>query len=186
MKNFMSVICVLLAILAIAVPESAAKKLSVFLGNTSLTSYEHADSARGDYYTLQIQVPQEIAGKRLYGAILEFTLDVSGAARDSVSVKIPVLEVYALESTFAGSLNGASVNTETGTIRNLAPGNGRRVRIDITEVVKTYINQPSKNYGLIIGGLAPYREGNISVKQNAYKSGNVARIDFHYDSRSGN
>ncbi len=165
------------------VPYSYAERLSVYIGNNALASYEHSDTARGDFYTLQIQVPSEVVGKKLYGAILELTLDATGAARDLTSVKVPILEVYALDASFTGSLRAADVIAETGTIRNVAPGENRRVRIDITEIIKAYLEQPTKNHGLIIGGLAPYREGVVLVKQNAYKSGNVAKIDFHYDSR---
>lgn len=185
MKTCLTLILSILTVCLISVPPGHAKRLTVFVENTALTNYEHSDTARGDYYTLQVQVPQEIVGKKLYGAILELTLDVTGADRDSTSVKVPVLEVYALNASFTGSLEAADVITETATIRNVPPGNDRRVRIDITDVVKAYLEQPTKNYGLIIGGLASYREGSVSITQNAYKSGNVARIDFHYDSRSG-
>jgi hypothetical protein len=48
------------------------------------------------------------------------------------------------------------------------------------------MENPSTNYGLIIGGLADYRDGKLDLKENSFQGIYVAKIDFHYDSRSGN
>jgi len=163
-----------------------AKKHTVYVDDTALQSYPHADETRGSYYTLQFQIPKEVVGKTLYGVILEFYMDVSGEARDETSIKVPILEVYALENAFTGSLETAGFKGETGTILNVAPGNDRRLRIDITEIVRNYLKSPSTNHGLIIGGLADYREGALDLKANSIQGKYIAKIDFHYDARSGN
>ena len=162
-----------------------AKKHTIYIDSSALKTYQHADEERGDYYTLQFQVPAEVAGKELYGVILELYLDVTGVARDDTSVKIPVIEVYALKSVFSGSLTSAEVEVNTGTIRNVPPGQSRRLRVDITDIVRGYVKEPATNHGLIIGGLATYREGSIEVQSNAVEGSYTAKIDFHYNARAG-
>jgi len=93
--------------------------------------------------------------------------------------------VYALKNAFGGSLASAEVEVNTGTIRNVPPGQSRRLRVDITEIVRGYVKEPATNHGLIIGGLATYREGSIEVQTNAVEGSYMAKIDFHYNARAG-
>jgi hypothetical protein len=176
---------ILFAVSVVFVSSGNAKKTTVYLSSSNLSTYEHEEQERGNYYTLQFQIPNEIKGKELYGAILEFYVDVSGVSRDEESVKVPILELYALKSAFGGSLSSAQLDTDTHRILNVPPGEDRKIRIDITEVVRAYMKDPSKNCGLIIGGLADYREGSLSWKTSAYDGGYLARIDYHYNARSG-
>jgi hypothetical protein len=37
-----------------------------------------------------------------------------------------------------------------------------------------------KNFGLIVGGLADYRDGSFEVETSTFGGGRVAKIDFHY------
>ena len=182
-NRYPMIIVAVVACLSIA-STGYAKKLTVYLESSKLTSYEHTNSERGSYYTIQIPVPAEIKGKELHGVILEFYLDATGAARSETSVKVPVIEVYALNNSFTGNLASADVDVKTGSILNVPPGDGRRLRVDITKIVREYIKDPAQNYGLIVGGLAEYREGAFELKSTTYKGLHPAKIDYHYDART--
>jgi hypothetical protein len=172
------------ALCVISWSAATAKKHTIYLASTALKTYQHTDETRGDYYTLQFEVPSEIAGKKLFGAILEFYVDATGATRNELSVRIPVIEIYALKSAFGGSLSSENMDVATGTILNVPPGEGRRLRIDITNIVREYLKEPTKNYGLIVGGLADHRDGSFEVETDAFSGGYIAKIDFHYDART--
>lgn len=174
----------LLLVLIVSAPYTSIKaaKLTIYLDNASVVTHTRLDSG-ASYYTLQFQVPIQLQGKELYGAFLEFYLDVVGEARDSASVRIPVLDIYSLSGAYGGQIDPSKFDRATGTVRNIPPGDNQRVLVDITEIVRNYIEDASTNYGLIIGGLEDMRDGSFTWKPNSFPSAGPARIIFHYDNR---
>jgi hypothetical protein len=175
----------LITIIALGCLVSAAHgaKHVTYLSTSDLTTYSHLSAARGSYYTLDFSVPQEVAGKEIYGAFLELYADVAGVARDTSSVSVPVLEVYALKSAFTGSINPSQFERSTGTVINVKPGTSERIVLDVTAAVVRAIKDPTKNHGLILGGLEGDREGTITLRSNVLGSGRVAKLRIHYDNR---
>jgi hypothetical protein len=98
-------------------------------------------------------------------------------------VRIPVLEVYALTALYGGQIDPSKFDRPTGTVRNIPPGNNKKVMVDITGIIKKYLENASSNYGLIIGGLEGLSNGTFSWKSNSFPSGKAAKITFHYDNR---
>ena len=174
---------IVLIILGCVVAVSHAAKHVSYLETSDLTTYSHLSAARGSYYTLEFSVPREVVGKEIYGAFLELYADVAGVARDTASVSIPVLEVYALKSAFTGSINPGQFDRSAGLVLNVKPGTSERIVLDVTAAVVRAIKDPTKNHGLILGGLEGDREGTITVRSNVLGSGRVAKLRIHYDNR---
>ncbi len=156
-----------------------AGRVSVYVTPADLSTYSPADATLGDYYVLQFEVPDEIKGQPVRWAFLELFCDVSAKEMSGYLNEAPLIEVYALSSTFSGTLDPSQFEPQTlPLVRNVAAGLNRRVVIDITEIVKSYIKNPAKNHGLIIGSLKGRRDGLFSVKSNSLGSGAVAKITF--------
>jgi len=178
MKKLITII-----MLACLVSAAHGAKHVTYLSTADLSTYSHLSAARGSYYTLEFSAPQEVTGKEIYGAFLEFYADVEGVARDTSSVSVPVLEVYALKSAFNGSINPSQFDRSAGVVVNVKPGTSERIVLDVTAAVVRAIKDPTKNHGLILGGLEGYRDGSITVKSSVLGSGQVAKLTIHYDNR---
>lgn len=180
--RFAGLFFVLGVVFALFFESAEAKKHAVYLDDASVVARSYPDSG-GYYYTVELEVPDEIKGKELYGAFLEFYVDVTGAARDSASVRIPILEIYALTSSYGGQIDPTKFDRLTGSARNTPPGDDQRMLVDITGIVKKYIQNKSTNHGLIIGGLEGVRNGSFTWKRDWFQSSKPAKITFHYDNR---
>jgi hypothetical protein len=178
MKKLITII-----MLACLVSAAHGAKHVAYLSTSDLTSYSHLSAARGSYYTLEFPVPHEVGGKEIYGAFLELYADVEGVARDTTSVSVPVLEVYALKTAFTGSINPSQFERSTGSVVNVNPGTSERIVLDVTAAVLRAIREPTANHGLILGGLEGDREGTFTVRSNVLGSGRVAKLTIHYDNR---
>jgi hypothetical protein len=167
-----TIIVASMLVLASAVPVLGARE-EVELGGAEVVLHEP-----GDYYTVQLPVPRVPAGKALTGAYLEFYVDVEGAS-DAVN-ETPVLEVYALE----GELRGGSYQAELGKAafgpRNVAIGLKRRVVVDVSEIVRGYLGDASKNHGLIISKLTGVRDGAFTLRDDVLGKGVAAKVTFYY------
>ena len=161
-----------------------AKKTTVYLDNSNLTAYAHEDTARGSYYSLQVPVPDVVKGKKLYGVVLEIHVDADGVLRDDESVKVPVIEVVVLNGSFSGSLSGIQQNLNTHLVFNVPPGEDRRIRVDLTEIVQEHLANSTGSIGLLVGGLSEHRDGNVALRTNVFSGGYLAKVDYHYDARS--
>ena len=54
------------------VPELYADKYVLSLTSSNITTHSPIDPSRGNYYTLQFELPEIMEGKELHAAILEF------------------------------------------------------------------------------------------------------------------
>jgi hypothetical protein len=52
------------------------------------------------------------------------------------------------------------------------------VVVDVTEIVRYFLNNPTKNYGVALGSLTRDRDGVFDIK--AGTDGTLARLVFHY------
>ena len=88
--------------------------------------------------------------------------------------------MYALNKAFSGTINTNDFEPQTlPTIRNVVLGKNRRILVDITDIIKSYIDSPSKNHGLILGSLTGDRDGKFTIRNDVLGSGAPARIIYH-------
>ena len=150
---------------------------TLLVSETNLTTYEAADSNHGDFYILSFSVPAE--AKPVGRVYLEFYVDVEARAVNGYTNDTPVIEVYALKSAFAGTLDPTKF--ETGVLRmvkNVPIGENRRVVLDITEIAKSYAANSLANYGIVIGSLTGSRDGLFTVRSDAFDGDTVCKITF--------
>ena len=177
MKKIMAIlVCV-----ALHVTVANAYRHNVLLGSSNVSTHSPSNTALGDYYVVSFEVPDEVKGRWLDKAYLEFYVDAAAIVVNGYLNKTPVIEVYALKSAFSGSVNVNQFEPQTvPAMRNIVVGQNRRVVIDITEMVRSYIETPSKNHGLIIGSLTGDRDGDFTLTNNQLGPAASVKISFFY------
>ena len=155
----------------------------VLLASSEVATYSTSDPTLGDFYTLQVQVPGIIQGKELYAALLEFYTDVFSVKISGRYSRTPVIEAYELKTAFAGVVNPTQFETSSVALTNVVSGQNKRVILDITAIIKSYLANPASNHGIILGSLTASRDGKFSIRSGQIGAGTVARITYHYDSR---
>lgn len=155
-----------------------AEKREVKLRSADITVVAPEDTSRGDFYVVRIDVPPVAENKELLKAILEFTMDVSAISINDYVNDTPVFEVYASTADFDGRLNTEAFRRPSSMRRNVRDGENRLVKIDVTEVVKAFLAEPSSNHGLIAGSLTGVRDGVFVIKPSG---GTYAKITYYYD-----
>ncbi len=174
--------CLLSAAIVSCVADAStteARKLVVNVGASNLSTYAASGDSLGAYYVLQVQVPQELTETKLEWVILELYLDASSVEKNGYLEDTPVIEIYALNRQFPGRIEPNQFVTDPRPItHNVAVGSNRKMMIDVTEIVRSYLRNPTTNHGLIIGSLTGTREGLFSIKSDVVGQGAVARIIF--------
>ena len=167
-------------VLIIWLSSAEADKLTTTIESSKLTTHAESNPSLGAYFVLQVDVPQAILkAKTTNHAFLEFYVDVTSREVDGYTESTPVFEIYALSASFSGQVDPTKFAPQLiATSRPVAAGQNRRVQIDIAEFIRTYVKNPSKNHGLIIGSLTGRRAGVFSIKANAFGAGIPARITY--------
>jgi hypothetical protein len=175
-------ISTLTALLAVVLTtDVSAKSVVVQLDAPSVTV--RSSQAYGPYYVVNLPVPSEVIGKRLDTVLLEFYVDVApdGSNGDDVS---PAIEVLPLAEALAA--NGSPrFTTSHPSVRPLSFGEDRKVLVDVTDIVKGWIAEPSSNHGLIVGSFRGPKLGGLDVKSNVVAPGKVLQATFFYQNRFG-
>jgi hypothetical protein len=157
-----------------------SKSVTVQVAGQSLSS---GTTDRGAYYVLNLPVPEDVIGKRLDTVLLEFYVDVE--ADETIKFDYaPSIEVFPLTET---SQLGRSPQFTTAhpTSRPVALGDGQRVLLDITDIVKGWIESPSTNHGLVIGAFSGPKAGALNVRNDVIGSGKALQATFFYQNRFG-
>lgn len=157
-----------------------ASKYTVSLQASDLSTFSPSDESLGKYYTLTFQIPNYIGTNELEKAVLELYVDVKAKNRDGYVDNTPVLEVYALKSTFSGTVDRAQFEVPSPAIRPLPLGDNKRVVVDITPIVQTVIKDSSRNHGLIIGSLSGMRNGDFAVRRGSFLDGSIAKLHLFW------
>jgi hypothetical protein len=159
------------------------KNVTVELASRDVASYTTAQEEFGTFHVVEFTIPEDLAGKRLDTVMLELYVDVSlmeGVAEETT----PVVEILPLTEKFAG--DGVPKFTPTSTaVRNVVPGERRKLLLDITEMAKGWIAEPETNHGVIIGTLTGPKDGTITLRDDVLGGGKVAKVTFFYQSRLG-
>ena len=112
-----------------------AGSITVPVNSAAISAYSLAESQ--PVFVLNVALPAGIMGKRLDGAFLEFYVDAS--LLESAEIEhVPSIDVRALKETYTGS-GEPTVVSDRGRSRAILVGTGRRVRVDITDIVKGWI-----------------------------------------------
>ena len=160
---------------------AVAQEETIVLTANDVTSHASEDAAYGAYYTLNVGLPTIPEGARLDHAVLEFYVDVASKTRDEYVNDTPILEVYALTSAFDGDLNPAEWDTNSTVTRPLLWGEEKHVVMDVTAIIRSFLDNPNRNHGLVIGSLTGMREGDFSVRTGRIPGGGVMRIHVYFE-----
>ncbi len=141
-------------------------------------------SERGPNYIVSVPIPEEVSGKRLDTVLLEFYVDVERAESVEEIDYFPSIEVFPLSAAPQVGRQ-LSFSRSHPTSRPVPLGEGQRVTIDITDVVKGWIESPSTNHGLVIGSFGGPPIGDLSVRGDVIGGGTAIQATFFYQNRFG-
>ena len=180
MKHTISQLLAAFLLVALAVPATAT--------NTTLTipmdQIRTRSGARGTFYLVNVLIPRDIVGNRLDMAMIEFAVEAT-ALSESDSVVTPVVGVFPLTREFVDGGQGVNAASPVfkGTVpsaRPVALGAKRVLRMDITNIVRGWMNEPSSNHGLVIGSLTGPEVGIVTLKETGPGAETPIRITFFY------
>ena len=138
---------------------------------------------RGDCYVVKFEPPADIAGKRLDSVFLDFVVDASPRSEDEAEAT-PLVAVFPLTEVATGP--SLKYDSDLPSVTPVAMGQDRKVRADITDIVRGWLTSPPTNHGLVIGALAGPDVGRVELRNNALSAGTALRVTFFYQNRFGN
>lgn len=169
---------------------AVAKNVTVSI---PMSAIQARSGERGDFYVVNVAVPDEVVGKRLDTVVVEFAVDVSPlAAEDTLAT--PLVGVYPLTREYTDGVGGegsaarvdpAAYEDNVSSARPVVVGQDRVLRFDITDIVKGWMREPTSNHGLVIGSLAGPTVGSMYLMDDARGSGAALRVTFFYQDRFG-
>lgn len=148
---------------------------------------------RGDFYILSISLPQDLAGKRLDSVFLDFAVDATSLSEeDTIAAEVGVFPLT--QNYVAGGqggdgpgMNAAPVfTTLVPSMRPIPAGDSRRLRMDITDIVRGWIANPATNHGLVIGALTGPEVATVTLNNEIPGGTSPVVITFFYQNRFGN
>jgi len=189
--TLMAALVVLTAFLAQAQGEVTTAVISIASEETA--AYAPLDASTGKYYRMDVDVPEIRSGEKLEKAVLEFYVDVESFVRgdfvwldeDSVehvgySAAAPLIEIYALKSPITRAVDVSQLETQTVARVPVRVGAHRRVLVSIAPIVRSFMADPAQNYGLVIGSFTGERQGNFTLKDEAFQDGSTGRIHLTF------
>lgn len=144
----------------------------------------------GQFYFIHVSLPAELDGKRLDSAMIEFSVDAEAIALAD-SVATPVFGAYPLTSPYnadaqpSGAAATPAFDKVVPSARPIAFGERNVLRMDITDTVKAWIENPQSNFGLVIGSLTGPKIGTVMLNTTLSGSDSAIRITFFYQNRFG-
>lgn len=158
-----------------------SKSQTITISAASVSSQAAED--RGSVHVFAVEIPEDVVGKRLDTVLLEFQVDV-GLAEDELAEMAPVVGVYPLTEQL--SLERSPVFTSTfASSRNVRAEDGQTILVDITEIVRGWLDEPSSNHGLVVGSFGGAKLAKLELSTDAIAPGKVARVTFFYQNRFG-
>lgn len=189
MKTMLSIAAILMALGMAVRAQDIATECVVSIGSGDVTTYNALEVEGPKYYKLAFQVPEGVDGNALESAVLEFFVDVASVTQgnfhwfdaDSVehvgyTAPTPLLEVYALKSPISGSIQDGQLEKSTMACTPVLVGENRRVVIDITSIVRSFVIDSGRNFGIVVGSFTGLREGDFTIKESAFQDGSRARV----------
>lgn len=134
-------------------------------------------------HTFTVDIPSDVLGKRLDTVLLEFDVDVVLDSSEHPDMS-PMIAVFPLEEQYSASRSPV-YSTSYSSARNINVGTGQRVQVDITEIVRRWIENPSSNHGLILGSFTGPKVSTLNLRSDVVAAGKAARVTFFYQNRFG-
>jgi hypothetical protein len=147
------------------------------LTTTDVRSVSPQDTTLGRFYLVAIDVPEVFSGKTIVAAVLELNMDAESKDVNGFVNDTPILEVYALNGELLDEADPKKFIMPSSMRRNIRVGEDRRIRIDISEVVRDFIENPSNNHGLVLGSLSNSRDGLFTVRSSR---GIMGKITYYF------
>lgn len=135
-------------------------------------------------FVLSLDVPSVLDGKRLDSVLLKFYVDAALVSGETVE-HAPTIDVRALTAPYSSN-SAITSSAALGRAHPVPVGDDRKIVVDITDIVKAWIADPSSNHGLVIGSLGGSQAGDFTMRNNMLgASSRVAAATFFYQNRSG-
>lgn len=154
------------------------------------------DFNHGRSYVVRFQVPALHLGHQLESAIIDFYIDAASAHRDvevfpdTDSTRViefdnptPLVELYALTGSMTSELKFSLLDRGSRRVRAVRAGESEHVRMDITGIVQSFIEHPSRNNGIVIGSMGGMREGDFRLLSGRLPDNAVVRIRLYSHAR---
>lgn len=142
-----------------------------------IRSYPLRGDSTAAVYVLKFDLPPELAGKYIEFAQIEFYVNAT-LKGNAVGTTSAVVAVFPLVENF----DGANIPRFdfTRAVRNVNLGEARRVVLDISDIVRQWVDGSRMNHGLIIGGLAGAKRGQFNLRKDKLPEARAARVRIHY------
>jgi hypothetical protein len=174
-------------LLALLVRPASAKEATVSIPMQQVSALS---GANGPFYIVKVALPEDIVGKRLDSVIMEFAVDAEQLSLED-SVATPMVGVFPLTQAYSAGARADGVDTAptfegvVPSARPIALGERSVVRMDITDVVKGWLDEPASNLGLVIGALTGPKVSTVTLNPTLPKSDFAIRVTFFYQNRFG-
>ena len=156
-----------LALLAAPLAPAVAAQIEIELADA--VAVIDAPDVPEDGYLLRFELPDALRGAEVEFAVLEFRADVEadGQSEGLTIEAFAALEEWDPESAGAGTDRGGAALVDRGCHAMWAAetGSSSLVRLDVTDMVKRWHDEPSANHGLVVttsvgesGGITPELE----------------------------
>lgn len=158
-----------------------AKSRTVSVDASAVKSRSRAD--HGTIHVFMVEVPRELSESRLDMVLLEFQVDVELDQSEHPDMT-PLVAAYPLEQPLAPA-GLPLVSSAFGSARNVRAGSAQIVHVDITDIARGWIDDPSTNYGLAVGSFTGPKLTKLDLKSNFIGAEKAARVTFYYQDRFG-
>jgi hypothetical protein len=174
---------VAIALLSCLAPRADAElqKFEVAIATDGVATRTTSDSLETICYTLRFDVPDDVRTRKLVSAVLEFYADVSATAVNEWVNETPVIELYALNASVSENVSVGTFRRPSAAVRAVRIGQGRRITLDLTEIVRDWIKDPRSNHGVALGSFRGGRECVLSLRDGILGSEQFAKITFVCD-----
>jgi hypothetical protein len=171
---------VALLIAVVAVQTATAGRFVVPVELSGMAAEGPEGKSAVSYYAAALEVPEALGGKEFLRAVLEMTVDVSAREVNGYRNEAPMLELYVLKGGGRLEADRLKAGTPSRARRNIPVGNARRVRMDITDVVKELMETPGEARELVVGSVSSSRDGTFTMKSSGESK---ARIIYYYTAK---
>jgi hypothetical protein len=141
-----------------------------------VTMFQESDTTLGTAYSLTYALPAGLTAAGLGRAIMELYVDVGAKPRGEFENPAPLFEVYALKQPMHGAFDPERLEVAGRAIRPIALGDSRRIVLDVTEILRAYLEARLVNNGMAVGSLTGERDGEFTFRSGMLPGGAIGRI----------
>lgn len=166
----------MIGILAISATAASSKTIDLEFTRGEIRAIPNPQDSLQTLFILKFDMPERLTQLNIDGAYLEFFVDASHKA--ALTDRSVLIEVYPLSSDPNGT--GSIDFEKTRAVRNVNLGTGKRVVMDVTDVIQDWHAGRRQNHGLVIGGLSGAKDGRFVIRADKIGRGVAARLRIQY------